>query len=100
MELQVLWVVLEEQQRGWVLHLVVVHILILLGEVLVSEEVLEVLCYGELEPEEVLEALYYGGLEPVLPHELELVSLLDAPLELELVSLGDVLLELVSLVDV
>ena len=62
MELQVLWVVLEEQQWGWVLHLVVVHILILLGEVLVLEEVLEVLCYGEPEPEEVLEVLYYGGM--------------------------------------
>ena len=93
MQLQVIWVVLEEQQQGWVLHLVVVHILILMGEMLVLEELLEVLCYGELEPEEVLEVLYYGGMELVLPHELELVLLLE--------SLADVLqLELVLLVEV
>ena len=73
--------------------------MILLDEVLVLEELLELLYYGEqLGPARALEVLYYGGWEPVLPHELELVSLLDAPLEL--VSLGDVLLELVSLVDV
>ena len=72
--------------------------MILLGEVLVLEELLEVLYYGELELEEVLVVLYYGGMELVLPHEL--VSLVYAPLELELASPADVRLELVSLVDV
>ena len=71
--------------------------MILLGEVLVLEELLEVLYYGELELEEVLVVLYYGGMELVLPHEL--VSLVHAPLELASPA-DDVLLELVSLVDV
>ena len=71
-----------------------VRILILLGEVLVWEELLELLYYGEqLGPARALEVLYYGGWEPVLPHELELVLLLE--------SLADVLqLELVLLVEV
>lgn len=71
--------------------------MILLGEVLVLEELLELLYYGEqLEPVRALEVLYYGGWEPVLPHELELVLLLEL-----LESLADVLqLELVLLVEV
>ena len=71
--------------------------MILLGEVLVWGELLEHLYYGEqLGPARALEVLYYGGWEPVLPHELELVLLLEL-----LESLADVLqLELVLLVDV
>ena len=71
--------------------------MILLGEVLVLEELLELSYYGEqLEPVRALEVLYYGGWKPVLPHELELVLLLEL-----LESLADVLqLELVLLVDV
>ena len=71
--------------------------MILLGEVLVLVELLELLYYGEqLGPARALEVLYYGGWEPVLPHELELVLLLEL-----LESLADVLqLELVLLVDV
>ena len=58
---------------------------------------LELLYYGEqLGLARALEVLYYGGWEPVLPHELELVLLLEL-----LESLADVLqLELVLLVDV
>ena len=69
--------------------------MILLGEVLVLEELLELLYYGEqLERARALEVPYYGGLKPALPHELELVLLLEL-----LESLADVLqLELVLLV--
>ena len=69
--------------------------MILLGEVLVLEELLELLYYGEqLGPARALEVLYYGGWEPVLPHELvlllELLESLAGVLQLELVLLVDV----------